>query len=92
MNKLKWTWKNRVETFKIISNVTLCHLKPNEYNLQTTITNLSDSGNTILVRFCHYNVIVGLWTYAKDIQTFSDKRCSFCELLGATDTTLKMQL
>ena len=39
-----------------------CHnFEPNEYNLQTTITNLSDSGNTGQARFCHYKVIVGLY-------------------------------
>ena len=47
----------------------LCYPKPNEYNLQTTKTNLSNSGNTILVRFCHYKVIVGLQSHAKDIQS-----------------------
>ena len=49
-----------LDTVKIILNVTLFYFKPNEYNLQTTITNLSSSATTILVQLCHYNVIVGL--------------------------------
>ena len=34
-------------------------MEPNEYNLQTTITYLSDSGITVLARLCHHKVIVG---------------------------------
>ena len=30
-------------------NVTLCYPKPNEYNVQTIKTNLSESGTTMLV-------------------------------------------
>ena len=41
-------------------------LKPDECNLQTAI-NLSDSGNAMLVQFCHYRVIVGQKSHAKYI-------------------------
>ena len=56
------------ETVKISLNVTTCCLKPNEYNLKTTKSNFSNSSNTMLVRFCHYNVIVGQILMQKNIQ------------------------
>ena len=52
---------------KLFKNTTPCYLQPNEYDLQTTINKLSDSGIT-----GHWN-IVGHKSHAKDIQSIPKK-------------------